>query len=119
MARYSIVAHLLVLVAVISAENSTHSLCKKPGGECGFGGTCTGRACLDTSPGHKNIWPELKGVSAIKAKEIIERENPHVKAWIFPYPAHWLAVICSKRVILLTPKDDCPNGPVLNSPYVG
>lgn len=69
--------------------------------------------------GHKSQWPELNGTSAIKAKEIIERDNPFVKAWIFPYPIHTLAVICEKRVLLATPKDDCPNGRVVNSPYVG
>lgn len=69
--------------------------------------------------GYKSQWPELKGVSAVTAKQIIEKENPFVKAWIYPESIIFEAIICSKRVILLTPNNDCPNGRVSNSPYVG
>ncbi|KAF7127595.1 hypothetical protein RHSIM_Rhsim11G0041000 [Rhododendron simsii] len=96
-----------------------------PGGECGYG-DCTGRACPNLYPdancpvyGYKSQWPELKGVSAVTAKQIIEKENPFVKAWIYPEGSIFNDVICSKRVILLTPENDCPNGRVSNSPFVG
>ncbi|KAF7129153.1 hypothetical protein RHSIM_Rhsim10G0168400 [Rhododendron simsii] len=68
--------------------------------------------------GYKSQWPELKGVRAVTAKQIIEKENPFVKAWIYPEGSFFMALICSKRVLLLTPANDCPNGRVSNSPFV-
>ncbi|KAF7130641.1 hypothetical protein RHSIM_Rhsim10G0168500 [Rhododendron simsii] len=69
--------------------------------------------------GYKSQWPELKGVRAVTAKQIIEKENPFVKAWIYPEGSIFNDVICPKRVLLLTPENDCPNGRVSNSPFVG
>ena len=34
--------------------------------------------------GLKVQWPELKGVSAVDAKKIIEQDNPYVTAWRYP-----------------------------------
>ncbi|KAF7127119.1 hypothetical protein RHSIM_Rhsim11G0040900 [Rhododendron simsii] len=124
-AGYSTLALLLSFVAAISAASAAQSLCQVPAGECGYG-DCTGRACPNLYPdancpvyGYKSQWPELKGVSAVRAKQIIEKENPFVKAWIYPEDSIFKAIICSKRVLLLTPDNDCPNGRVTNSPFVG
>ncbi|KAH7833674.1 hypothetical protein Vadar_008630 [Vaccinium darrowii] len=118
MTGYSTIVLLFFCVAVVSAVNPTQRLCGVPAGECGYG-SCTGKACPDLYPGYKSQWPKLKGVSAVAAKNIIERDNPFVKAWIYPEGFLFTSIICSKRVILLTPKNDCPNGRVTNSPYVG
>ena len=69
--------------------------------------------------GLKVQWPELKGVSAVDAKKIIEQDNQYVTAWIYPETQKFVTINCCNRVILFTPTNDCPNGPVLNSPFVG
>ncbi|KAF7126640.1 hypothetical protein RHSIM_Rhsim11G0041100 [Rhododendron simsii] len=117
-AVYSTLALLCSFVAAISAASATQSLCQVPAGECGYP-QCNGRSCPNLYPGYKSQWPELKGVRAVTAKKIIEKENPFVKAWIYPEGSFFTALICSKRVLLLTPDSDCPNGRVTNSPYVG
>ncbi|KAI8530893.1 hypothetical protein RHMOL_Rhmol11G0095600 [Rhododendron molle] len=115
---YSTLALLCSFVAAISAASAAQSLCQVPAGDCGYG-ECTGRSCPNLYPGYKSQWPELKGVSAVRAKQIIEKENPFVKAWIYPEYSIFKEIICTKRVILLTPENNCPNGRVTNSPFVG
>ncbi|XP_019057246.1 PREDICTED: inhibitor of trypsin and hageman factor [Tarenaya hassleriana] len=81
---------------------------------------CTGRRCSEMFPGLKVEWPELRGVSGVEAKMIIERENPKVVAFIYPEGLFYLPeVMCCNRVLLYVPADNCPNGPVINSPFVG
>ncbi|CAN8324369.1 unnamed protein product [Cochlearia groenlandica] len=81
---------------------------------------CTGRTCQSRFPGLKVEWPELKGVSAVLAKTIIEKDNPHVTAFILPAGAYFVpAINCCNRVMLWVSSDNCPNGPVTNLPMVG
>ncbi|XP_057467848.1 uncharacterized protein LOC130757179 [Actinidia eriantha] len=99
------------------AGNSTQITCKSGHG-CKIC-KCTGRSCPNMYPGLKVQWPELKGVSAVDAKKIIEQDNQYVTAWIYPETQKFVTINCCNRVILFTPTNDCPNGPVLNSPFVG
>ena len=69
--------------------------------------------------GLKVQWPKFKGVGAVDAKKIIEQDNPYVTAWIYPETQKFLTINCCNCVILFTPTNDCPNGSVLNSPFVG
>ncbi|XP_018482525.1 inhibitor of trypsin and hageman factor [Raphanus sativus] len=80
---------------------------------------CAGRACQSHFPGMKVEWPELKGVSGIEAKKKIESDNPHVTAFIYPQDIYLPAINCCNRVIVYVPSEDCPNGPVTNSPVIG
>ncbi|CAH8333534.1 unnamed protein product [Eruca vesicaria subsp. sativa] len=80
---------------------------------------CTGSGCQSQFPGLKVEWPELNGVSGVEAKRKIERDNPHVTAFIYPQNVYLPAINCCNRVILKVPSNNCPNGPVLNRPKVG
>ncbi|CAN7043361.1 unnamed protein product, partial [Brassica rapa subsp. trilocularis] len=63
-------------------------------------------------------WPELKGVSGIKAKRKIESDNPHVTAFIYPEGVYLPDINCCNRVILYVPIKNCPNSPVTNRPII-
>ncbi|EOA25860.1 hypothetical protein CARUB_v10019239mg [Capsella rubella] len=80
---------------------------------------CTGTTCQRRFPGSKLEWPELKGVSGLEAKRIIESENPKVTCVLVPLGVGVLTINCCNRVLLRLPAHDCPNGPVLNIPQVG
>ncbi|CAN8324039.1 unnamed protein product [Cochlearia groenlandica] len=81
---------------------------------------CTGISCQSRFRGLKVEWPELRGVSAVVAKAIIEKDNPHVTAFILPAGEYYVPIInCCNRVMLWVSSDNCPNGPVSNRPMVG
>ncbi|KAL1212260.1 Glu S.griseus protease inhibitor [Cardamine amara subsp. amara] len=92
--------------------------CPIPGPKCEIC-DCSGSACQSQFPGLKVEWPELKGVSGVEAKAIIERDNPRVTAIVYPLGVYFPAINCCNRVLLYVPTDDCPNGPVQNRPMVG
>ncbi|XP_010426533.1 PREDICTED: inhibitor of trypsin and hageman factor-like [Camelina sativa] len=80
---------------------------------------CMGITCQHLFPGLKVEWPELRGVSGLEAKRIIENDNPKVTCVLVPQGDGVLHINCCNRVLLRLPANDCPNGPVLNLPQVG
>ncbi|XP_038699499.1 inhibitor of trypsin and hageman factor-like [Tripterygium wilfordii] len=73
--------------------------------------------------GLKVIWPELKGVKARKAKEIIEKENPQVEAYIVPEGMPIPEIMCCHSVFLYVSSNskhgDYHDAPVVKVPTIG
>ncbi|CAH2046333.1 unnamed protein product, partial [Thlaspi arvense] len=81
---------------------------------------CAGSGCQSRFLGLKVEWPELRGVSGLKAKKKIESYNPHVTAFIYTQGDVYLpAINCCNCVVLYVPSNNCPNGPVFNRPVIG